>query len=154
MSELSARPAAPAVLAAGMVTFGALTLVAAGKRALEGEAAFGLFLLITGPIALVALHLWFRKREPVIARATPAFALLFALTMAVGAATGSTFAADAALGAAMTAGGLALRIPGVTLAGALVATATAALYLTGAPEAVVPASTGAALLAVGVMLRR
>src|SRR3712207_5340100 len=111
-----------AILASSLSVFGALTLTAAAKGAIEGPAAFGIFLLVTGPLAVAALGYSHRSR---LARrslyvVSLGFLAVFGLTMAVGAITGSAFAADLVLASVLATCGVVSGIRGLALCGAAV----------------------------------
>ena len=132
-----------ASLAPALLLFGALTVVAAGKHAIEGAAAFlVVFAVATPPL------LWYLHR---LATAVAAIAgLLVIVTFVVGGVTGSTAAADATLGCVLALLGGAVGSALVAACGLAMATAAVVLgAAAGAPDAAIALSTGTLMLAAG-----
>ena len=138
-----------------LALFGALTAVSAGKRALEGDAAFLIFWLVATPGALAVLHLVQSRREisgraPISAVAAAALIVCFG----AGALSGSTVVADLALAAVVLAGGVATRSRLLMVCGIGVGASTAVLGAVGASAALVTAATGLVLFASGALAAR
>lgn len=142
-----------AVLASSLLALGFLTVFGAVKRGSLGEAAFVVALLGVGPLVLAVLYVRSRARaaEPGATIALAAGLLL--LTMVVGGVTGSTFAADTALGLAATASGIWIARRATVICGLAITVSTLSLYALGAPENLVPIVTGGLLMAGGALLR-
>jgi GNAT superfamily N-acetyltransferase len=152
---IGSRTPERALVASALLVLGTLTVVSAGKRAAEGEQAFALFLLVTAPIAIVVIcHRARAKiaRQRIYALACALLAL-FLLTMTVGGVTGSAFAADLALAAAVALWGLLVRAPALIACAGTIAVSMGLLLAVGAPQAAAPAVTGTALAVTGLLLR-
>ena len=137
---------------AALLLFGALTIASAAKRELEGPTAFIAFWSLAAPAASVLL--WIRVRRsaaPLATAAVAAATVLIVLTFAVGAATGSSAAADTALGLGLMAIGTAAGLRLLVACGATIASLALLLAVLGPEsEALVPAVTGSALMAWGI----
>src|SRR5918999_725669 len=137
---------------AALLLFGALTIASAAKRELEGPTAFIAFWSLAAPAASVLL--WIRVRRsaaPLATAAVAAATVLIVLTFAVGAATGSSAAADTALGLGLMAIGTAAGLRLLVACGATIAFLALLLAVLGPEsEALVPAVTGSALMAWGI----
>lgn len=143
-----------AMLASSLLALGSLTVIGALKRGSLGEAAFVIALLGVGPLVLAVLYVRSRARAAEAPGATVALAAgLLLLTMVVGGVTGSTFAADTALGIAATLSGFWIARRGTVACGLAITVSTLSLYALGAPESVVPIATGLLLMAGGLLVR-
>ena len=142
-----------AMLVPALALMGVLTLVASAKHGLSGPDASAMFWSVAAPASLIYLG-WRARTGRDEWRTLMLAAALLAVTFGAGFAFGSITAADFALGCAVVATGLVLRLPLLAGAGTGIAAAALALGAAGAPGEWTAFSTGAWLVAAAVALLR